>query len=202
MVTLNRIYTRTGDDGSTGLVGGKRVKKASHKVAAYGDIDELNSQLGVCKELASGESARLIQDKLITIQNELFDIGAELATPADAHWEGMLKAGAQHVQRLETWIDELNQPLPSLQSFILPGGTLLAAHIHVARTVCRRTERSILLLHEEESVSKPILEYINRLSDLLFVMARAVVIAEKCPEYLWVPGGSRPAEAASRPTKN
>jgi cob(I)alamin adenosyltransferase len=158
-------------------------------------VDELNSHLGICKELATGESARLIQQKLITIQNELFDIGAELATPADSHWEGMLKAGPQHVQKLEQWIDELHQALPTLQSFVLPGGTLLSAHIHVARTVCRRAERSILMLREDEPVSQSILEYMNRLSDLLFVMARAVVIAEKQPEYLWVPGGSRPLSA-------
>jgi cob(I)alamin adenosyltransferase len=196
MVTLNKnLYTRTGDDGSTGLVGGSRIKKTSHKVSAYGDVDELNSYLGICKELATGESARLIQQKLITIQNELFDIGAELATPADSHWEGMLKAGPQHVQKLEQWIDELHQALPTLQSFVLPGGTLLSAHIHVARTVCRRAERSILMLREDEPVSQSILEYMNRLSDLRFVMARAVVIAEKQPEYLWVPGGSRPLSA-------
>jgi cob(I)alamin adenosyltransferase len=192
MVTLNRIYTRTGDDGTTGLVGGARVKKTSQKVAAYGDVDELNSHLGVCVEHLSPASAHLIKDKLTTIQNELFDIGAELATPADAHWEGMLKAGPEHVQRLEQWIDELNTPIPPLTSFILPGGSPLAAQLHVARTVCRRAERSILELHEQEPVARPILEYINRLSDLLFVMSRAVNHALNAPEVLWIPGGKRP----------
>jgi cob(I)alamin adenosyltransferase len=195
MVTLNKIYTRTGDSGSTGLVGGARVDKDAGKVEAYGDIDELNSQLGVCKELASGPAAALVTDMLITIQNELFDIGAELATPADSHWEGMLKAGLQHVEQLERWIDKLNEPLPALRSFILPGGTLLSAQLHVARTVCRRAERHICKLHKLESVSPHILQYVNRLSDLLFVMARAVVHAEKKPEYLWIPGASRPAKA-------
>jgi len=194
MVTLNKIYTRTGDAGSTGLVGGARIDKHAAKVAAYGDIDELNAQLGVCKELAESTpaAAKLISEMLITIQNELFDIGAELATPADSHWEGMLKAGPQHTERLENWIDQLNDQLPPLKSFILPGGTLLAAQIHVARTVCRRAERQICALNKQEPVSQSILQYINRLSDLLFVMSRAVVKQAGKPEYLWVPGGERP----------
>jgi cob(I)alamin adenosyltransferase len=192
MVTLNKIYTRTGDTGSTGLVGGARIDKDETKVEAYGDIDELNSYLGVCKESATGPAAALISDILITIQNELFDIGAELATPVESHWEGMLKAGPEHVRQLESWIDKLNEPLPTLRSFILPGGSLLSAHIHVARTICRRAERHICKLHKLEPVSPHILQYINRLSDLLFVMARAVVHAVGQPEYLWVPGASRP----------
>lgn len=196
MVTLNKIYTRTGDDGSTGLVGGARIEKDAVKVEAYGDIDELNSHLGMCKELASGPAGKLIVDMLITIQNELFDIGAELATPSDSHWQGMLKAGPEHIKKLEQCIDELNEPLPPLHSFILPGGTLLSAHIHIARTVCRRAERHIIKLHKHEAVSAHILQYINRLSDLLFVMARAVVNAEGKDEYLWVPGGSRPIKSA------
>jgi cob(I)alamin adenosyltransferase len=195
MVALNKIYTRTGDTGSTGLVGGARIDKDDGKVEAYGDIDELNSHLGICKELASGPAAILIADMLITIQNELFDIGAELATPADSHWEGMLKAGPQHVEQLERWIDKLNEPLPPLRSFILPGGTLLSAQLHVARTVCRRAERHICRLHKLEPVSPHILQYVNRLSDLIFVMARAVVHVEAKPEYLWIPGASRPAQS-------
>jgi cob(I)alamin adenosyltransferase len=194
MVTLNKIYTRTGDTGSTGLVGGARIEKDAAKVEAYGDIDELNAQLGVCKELANETAATLILDMLITIQNELFDIGAELATPSEAHWEGMLKAQAHHVKQLESWIDKLNEPLPILRSFILPGGSLLSAQIHVARTVCRRAERHICKLNKLEAVSPFILQYVNRLSDLLFVMARAVVHAKRKPEYLWVPGGGRPAK--------
>jgi cob(I)alamin adenosyltransferase len=194
MVTLNKIYTRTGDAGSTGLVGGARIDKHAAKVAAYGDIDELNAQLGVCKELAESTpaAAKIISEMLITIQHELFDIGAELATPADSHWEGMLKAGPQHTERLENWIDQLNDQLPPLKSFILPGGTLLAAQVHVARTVCRRAERQICALNKQEPVSQSILQYINRLSDLLFVMSRAVVKQAGKPEYLWVPGGERP----------
>jgi cob(I)alamin adenosyltransferase len=195
MVTLNRIYTKTGDSGSTGLVGGERIKKTAPKVCAYGDIDELNAHLGVCYTLAKEISAATIQDKLIVIQNELFDIGSELATPAGADWPGMPKASASHVQQLETWIDELNQNLPELKSFILPGGTALNAHLHVARTVCRRAERSILALHETEPVSTSIICYINRLSDLLFVMSRVAVVNSGAPEYLWAPGAQRPKTA-------
>jgi len=192
MVRLNKIYTCTGDDGSTGLVGGARVKKASLKVSAYGDVDELNSHLGVCRTIAAPLLDPTIHDILTRIQNELFDIGAELATPADAHWSGMLKAGPQHVAQLESWIDSLNANLPTLTSFILPGGSLLNANLNVARTVCRRAERSILALHEYEAVSGEIIRYMNRLSDLLFVMARWVLLSEGLPEYLWVPGDSRP----------
>lgn len=192
MVTLNRIYTKTGDDGSTGLVGGQRVKKASLKVSAYGDLDELNAHLGVCYTLALQSTSKHIQDMLIVIQNELFDIGAELATPAGSEWPGMIKASPNHVLQLERWIDDLNANLPELKSFILPGGTALNAHLHVARTVCRRAERAILALHETESVSAIILAYINRLSDLLFVTARAAMVNSGMPEYLWAPGAQRP----------
>lgn len=192
MVKLTKIYTCTGDDGSTGLVGGARVKKSSLKVCAYGDVDELNAHLGACRTLAMDLTNKNIGDMLTRIQNELFDIGAELATPADAHWAGMLKAGPEHVSRLEGWIDILNAPLPTLSSFILPGGSTLNAQLHIARTVCRRAERSVLTLHEHEPVSADILRYINRLSDLLFVMARAVIVSEGLPEYLWAPGDSRP----------
>lgn len=192
MVSLTKIYTCTGDDGSTGLVGGARVKKTSLKVAAYGDVDELNAHLGACRTLAMPLQDTTILDILTRVQNELFDIGAELATPADAHWQGMLKAGPEHVSQLERWIDSLNSALPTLSSFILPGGSSLNAHLHIARTVCRRAERSILALHEHEPVSADIVRYINRLSDLLFVMARAVIVSEGLPEYLWAPGNSRP----------
>lgn len=192
MVRLNKIYTCTGDDGSTGLVGGARIKKASLKVSAYGDVDELNAHMGACRTLSMAATDSTIHDIIARIQNELFDIGAELATPADAHWSGMLKAGPQHVAQLESWIDSLNATLPTLSSFILPGGSPLNASLHIARTVCRRAERSILALHEHEPVSAEIVRYINRLSDLLFVMARSVIISEALPEYLWVPGDSRP----------
>lgn len=194
MVTLNKIYTRTGDDGSTGLVGGIRVKKSSHKVSAYGDVDELNCHLGVCTTLVTEQNIQLLKDKLFIIQNELFDIGAELATPPDATWPDMPKATQEHVTQLERWVDELNRSLPTLNSFILPGGTMLNAQLHVARAVCRRAERSIVLLQQEEVMSASILQYINRLSDLLFVMARVAAASAGALEYVWVPRGSRPVE--------
>ena len=194
MVTLNRIYTRTGDDGTTGLVGGARVKKNSPRVEAYGDVDELNALVGLCVTVASQPSEVAIRDKLALIQNELFDLGAELATPFGSAWEGMPKCMFSQVERLETWIDEFNDALPELKSFVLPGGTSLNAHLHLARAVCRRAERSILTLHDAEPVSEEVLRYVNRLSDLLFVMSRASVQLVGAQEVLWVPGGARPQQ--------
>jgi cob(I)alamin adenosyltransferase len=191
MVKLNRIYTRTGDDGTTGLVGGKRTKKNALRVIAYGEIDETNAHIGAAWTIAVQVNRAAIADKLRIIENELFDIGAELATPPDGGWEGMVKTGPENVDRLERWIDELNGQLPELRSFVLPGGTALNAQLHVARTVCRRAERSIVTLSEAEPVSADILHYVNRLSDLLFVMSRFESLKSGCSENLWVPGGSR-----------
>lgn len=192
MVTLNRIYTRTGDDGSTGLVGGARIRKNDPRVEAYGDVDELNCHIGICVTLATSPSESHIRERLVLIQNELFDLGSELATPFGAGWEGMPKTEASHVNRLETWIDELNEPLASLKSFVLPGGTPLNAQLHLARAVCRRAERAIISLNDLEKVSDHVIRYVNRLSDLLFVMSRAAAQAAGAQEFLWVPGGSRP----------
>lgn len=191
MVTLNRIYTRTGDDGSTGLVGGARTRKNAARVEAYGDIDELNCALGVCVTIATSPAEAAIRDKLKIIQNELFDLGSELATPHGSSWPGMLKTEAIHVEKLERWIDELNAPLPELKSFVLPGGTLLNAHLHLARAVCRRAERAIISLDDSEPVSEQVLHYVNRLSDLLFVMSRAAAHLTGAKEFLWEPGASR-----------
>ncbi len=192
MVTLNRIYTRTGDDGSTGLVGGARVRKNAPRVAAYGDVDELNCLVGICVTLANHPAEMPIRERLVVIQNELFDLGAELATPFGSSFEGMPKTGSAQVGQLESWIDELNGPLLELKSFVLPGGTPLNAHLHLARAVCRRAERTILCLHEVEPVGDNVLRYVNRLSDLLFVMSRAASQSVGAQEFLWVPGGSRP----------
>lgn len=191
MVTLNRIYTRTGDDGSTGLVGGARTRKNSLRVEAYGDIDELNCLIGICVTLASSPKEAVISDKLKLIQNELFDLGSELATPHGSSWQGMLKTEASHVERLERWIDELNESLPDLKSFVLPGGTMLNSHLHLARAVCRRAERAIVSLNDAEPLSEQVLHYVNRLSDLLFVMSRAAAQIAGAAEFLWVPGASR-----------
>jgi cob(I)alamin adenosyltransferase len=191
MVKLNKIYTRTGDDGSTGLVGGGRVPKNSPRVCAYGDLDELNAYIGLCYTIANNEQKSPLSDKLLRIENELFDLGAELATPPGQEWPTMTKMGAQDVERLEQWIDELNAPLPELRSFVLPGGSVLNANLHLARAVCRRTERSVLDLKEVDFVSQEVVHYINRLSDLLFVMSRYALHLEGTSEILWVPGANR-----------
>jgi cob(I)alamin adenosyltransferase len=134
-----------------------------------------------------GDSS-LLSSKLARIQNELFDIGAELATPPGGDWEGMPKTTPTHVSQLETWIDELNVHLPELKSFVLPGGNRLNAQLHIARTVCRRAERSVLALKHHEEVSDLVVQYLNRLSDLLFVMSRYAAREAGSPEYLWSPG--------------
>ncbi len=212
MVTLNRIYTRTGDQGFTGLVGGARISKTAPRVWAYGDVDELNAHLGVCRTIASQQGTprsllsrirgRLLWrrssssfditsslcSKLAQIQNELFDIGSELATPPGGDWQGMPKTTPAHVAGLESWIDELNASLPELKSFVLPGGNLLNSHLHIARTVCRRAERSVLALKHHEEVSDLVVQYLNRLSDLLFVMSRYAALQDGATEYLWAPG--------------
>jgi len=191
MVTLNKIYTRTGDDGHTGLVGGARIKKNAIRVAAYGDVDELNSHIGLCSTLCTQAQEGPLKDTLTIIQNELFDMGSELACPPGAVNSTIPTTTATQVARLEQWIDEVNAPLPALQSFVLPGGTLLNAHLHIARCVCRRAERAILTLHDVENVNEHVRHYLNRLSDLLFVMSRGAAVSEGTKEFLWVPGASR-----------
>ena len=194
MVTLNKIYTRTGDDGTTGLVGGARIKKNAIRVAAYGDIDELNSHLGLCVTLCSESSLYPLREKLIVIQNELFDIGSELASPPGTTNPSIPTTTPTQVNRLEMWIDEVNASLPTLQSFVLPGGTLLNAHLHIGRAVSRRAERSVLELHDAEPVNEHTRHYLNRLSDLLFVMSRSAAALAGSNEFLWVPGASRPTK--------
>jgi cob(I)alamin adenosyltransferase len=192
MVTLNRIYTRTGDDGTTGLVGGTRTSKTAPRVCAYGDIDELNCHVGMCVTIATDSSVEAIRSKLTLIQNELFDIGSELATAPGESWPGAILASAAQASRLEQWIDELNADLPPLTSFVLPGGCPLNAQLHISRAVCRRAERSVLTLNESEPVSEHITRYLNRLSDLLFVMSRFASKSLGVQEYLWSPGASAP----------
>lgn len=192
MVTLNKIYTRTGDDGTTGLVGGERVKKNSIRVQAYGDIDELNSHIGLCATLCEPPALTPLREKLLLIQNELFDIGSELACAAGSSMSTIPTTTPSQVSRLETWIDELNVGLPTLKSFVLPGGSVINAQLHIGRCVCRRAERSILTLHESEPINEHLRHYTNRLSDLLFVMSRAASSLTSTQEFLWQPGASRP----------
>ena len=187
MVTLNRIYTRTGDKGSTRLATGEPVSKASARVAAYGDVDETNACIGLARLHTAGHE---IDDILSRIQNDLFDLGADLATPGEPAWEALRILDSQ-VDRLEKEIDKLNGELSALTSFVLPAGTPAATHLHLARTVCRRAERACVALIESGDVVSPAaLKYLNRLSDLLFVAAR-YANGKGEGDVLWVPGGSR-----------
>jgi cob(I)alamin adenosyltransferase len=187
MPRLTKIYTRTGDDGTTALGGGQRVAKDALRVAVYGTVDELNSQLGVA--LATGLCDRLAE-VLPEIQNELFDLGSDLCfVEADKGKYPIPQVEARHVTRLEALIDELNSAVGPLQNFILPGGTLGSAHLHVARTVCRRAEREAATLARGEPIGAHVMSYLNRLSDALFVMARYENYARGVAEPLWQPGG-------------
>lgn len=191
MVKLNKIYTRTGDDGTTGLVDGSRLSKADLRVMAYGDVDETNAVLGLVR--LNLESRRL-DDMLSRIQNDLFDLGADLATPLPANGEAdseyALRIVETQIQRLETELDALNQDLTPLNSFVLPGGHPPAAYLHQARTVCRRAERASVALAATLPVNPHALKYLNRLSDFLFVAARWANDQGES-DVKWVPGQNR-----------
>jgi cob(I)alamin adenosyltransferase len=186
MPRLDRIYTRTGDEGMTGLGGGQRVAKDSIRVAAYGTVDELNSQIGLA--LATGLCERLAAE-LPRIQNELFDLGADLATPATSQARHPVPTiEPRHIEKLERLIDEFNEVVGPLTDFLLPGGSPGAAQLHVARTVCRRAEREATTLAHDETIGVTVLPYLNRLSDALFVMARYENHSRGVAEPLWRPG--------------
>ena len=186
MPRLDRIYTKTGDEGMTGLGGGRRVPKDSPRVVAYGTVDELNSAIGVA--LACGLSERLVGE-LGRVQNELFDLGADLCWPLDDERRARIPTvQPQHIARLEASIDELNDAVGPLTNFLLPGGSPGAAALHLARTICRRAERETIGLARDEPVGDLVLPYLNRLSDALFVMARYENHARGIAEPLWEPG--------------
>jgi len=191
MVRINKIYTRTGDDGSTGLVDGSRVSKDSLRVSAYGEIDELNSQLGLIRSLVSQQGLAELSTRLETIQSDLFDIGSALATPAGFNKYPVFEVKDSDILKLEQWIDQAVDNLPALKSFVLPGGTPLNAQLHIARAVARRAERSLITLAKQEKVQDRIIVYCNRLSDLLFALSRQESYRAKVEEYLWVPAGKR-----------
>jgi cob(I)alamin adenosyltransferase len=185
LVKLNRIYTRTGDGGSAGLVDGSRVSKAAPRMAAIGEVDEANAAIGVAiAALEPGDIAWHLQ----RIQNDLFDLGADVATPGNA--DGALRIVASQVERLEREIDEMNSALEPLTSFILPSGSAAVAALHLARTVTRRAERAAVALNEQEPLNPQLLAYLNRLSDHLFVAARCVA-ANHGGDVLWQPGATR-----------
>src|SRR5262245_4217811 len=194
MVHLSRIYTRTGDDGTTGLGDGARRKKHDLRIEAYGTVDEANSVIGVA--LVQPLEARLVP-RLKSIQNELFDVGSDLSVPGPAGEK--LRIKPSYVDRLERWIDEENERLAPLRSFVLPGGTSASAYLHLARTVVRRAERLVSELLEEErgEVNPEVLRYLNRLSDLLFVLAR-VANDDGRGDVLWKPGAT---QGEARPAK-
>ncbi len=179
-----KIYTKTGDEGTTGLFGGRRVSKSSPRIAAYGDIDELNAVLGV---VIAHSNQNIIQSTLRQIQNHLFILGAQLASPsADPKIERITSA---HIDFLERQMDVMTESLPPLTHSILPGGSKTAAHLHLARTVCRRAERNVVYLSQlpEEPVDNWVMMYINRLSDFLFVFSRLINQLEKVSDIEWVP---------------
>ena len=184
-VRLTRIYTRGGDGGQTSLGDGSRVPKTDPRVESYGVVDELNAQLGV---VLAGDLPVHIRRLLERVQNELFDLGADLSVPETGGERERLRVAASQVEALEAACDELNAELEPLRSFVLPGGTESAARLHLARTVCRRAERHALRVEGANPVA---LAYLNRLSDLLFILARAANADEGIPEPLWKPGASR-----------
>ena len=190
MVVLNRIYTRTGDAGETALGDGSRVPKTSARVGAYGTVDETNATLGLARLHAKGEA----EAALSRIQNDLFDLGADLCRPQTEGEENAeyppLRVSASQVERLEAEIDAMNKALEPLRSFILPGGSALAAHLHLSRTVARRAERLAVELAAAEPVNAQAVKYLNRLSDWLFVAAR-VANDDGRTDVLWTPGANR-----------
>lgn len=185
MVRLNKIYTRTGDAGETGLVDGSRASKADPRFAAIGDVDEANCAIGVALPGVENEEARAM---LARIQNELFDLGADLATPEGI--EGALRIQPGQIARLEREIDAMNEDLEPLRSFILPGGDPAAAAVHLARAICRRAERAAVTAQEDVGLNPVGLAYVNRLSDHLFVLARWLNRAGE-GDILWKPGATR-----------
>ena len=185
-VRLTRIYTRGGDAGETSLGDGSRVSKLDPRIAAYGAVDELNAAVGV---VLAGDVPEGIRAVLERVQNELFDLGADLSVPA--HVEDRLRIEQALVDRLEADCDRFNAELPELRSFVLPGGSPAAAALHVARTICRRAEREAIVASETVEIRPLIVPYLNRLSDLLFILSRAANATAGRDEPLWKPGATR-----------
>jgi cob(I)alamin adenosyltransferase len=206
-ISITRVYTRTGDRGETALVGGRRVAKDSPRIAAYGTIDELNAAVGLARVFnaerlatrgAKRERHRWLDEVLRKIQNQLFDLGSELATPPDAAYEGMFRMGEGEVTELEKLMDHCQKDLAPLKSFTLPGGGRIQGFLHQARTVCRRAEREVLALSRVEPIGDWPLRYVNRLSDLFFVLGRWVGKHMGEPEYLWERGLSSHARRRTK----
>ena len=192
MVRLTKIYTRTGDTGTTRLVGGQVVPKEDLRIEAYGTIDELNAVLGISRDaLQRSPIEKNEQEKLDAffqeVQNNLFNLGSDLATRIEDRWAGMPLVNESDTSALESYIDEWNEHLQPLESFVLPGGNEIGGHLHLARTVCRRAERRITALGREEELGADVIPYVNRLSDALFVLSRYVIFRAGDSEILWEP---------------
>ena len=185
-VRLTRIYTRGGDTGETSLGDGSRASKLDARIAAYGTVDELNAAIGV---VLAGDLPDELSAPLVRVQNDLFDLGADLSVPLEL--EGRLRVTQAQVDELEQLCDRFNEGLPELRSFVLPGGTAAAAHLHVARTVCRRAERDVWSAAEEHELNPLVAVYLNRLSDLFFILSRYANASAGSAEPLWKPGGER-----------
>lgn len=196
MVRITKVYTKSGDQGETGLVGGRRLPKTHPRIGAYGTVDELMSVIGIARCFNSQKEPSQRRDKfeviLQAIQQKLFDIGSQLATYPGDEYEGQVKVVAQDVNWLEDVIDAMNEELKPLKSFILPGGSPLNAFLHQARTVCRRAEREVLALSEQETIGTTIVPFLNRLSDALFVFGRWASATMGETEILWQSGKALP----------
>ncbi len=177
-----KIYTKTGDGGQTSLFGGKRVDKDDDRINAYGTVDELNSVLGIAVSFSESDEIKSVLKK---IQNDLFTVGADLSTPLENKKVKVQRTSPEMVSALENYIDEYNEKLPPLRNFILPGGGSPAAYLHFARTVCRRAEREVTALSKKEEIGKEVIKYLNRLSDLLFVLARFENFNSGIPDIDW-----------------
>jgi cob(I)alamin adenosyltransferase len=186
-VRINRVYTKTGDGGDTHLVGGHRVGKDDLRIECYGTVDELNSAIGVARLHAQAPEVHGIDEILARVQSELFNLGSQLATRAEDIRPTQPVIQERHVIRLESEIDRFNEDLAELKSFVLPGGGALGAHLHLCRTVCRRAERLAVALGRRETVAPEVIHYLNRLSDALFVLARAAAQKTGHAEVLWRP---------------
>ncbi len=188
MVRINKVYTKAGDRGRTQLIGGEKVPKSHARIDCYGTIDELNATIGMCMAaLSESKAGPVLTPKLTRIQNELFNVGTQLATPEATRRAELPNIRPELVELLETEMDELNENLAPLTSFVLPGGSECSARFHIARTVCRRTERMVVELAANSDVDDVHISYLNRLSDALFIFGRYCLDADGLPEALWDP---------------
>lgn len=188
MVRINRVYTKTGDDGKTALIGGDRVRKDSARIECYGTVDELNACVGLMRTALQDSAAKDVLDPILArVQNELFNLGSLLATPDPERRAKAPPIAERHVEALETDMDPLNDELPALKSFVLPGGGWVSSYAHLCRTVCRRAERLVVGLASEQDIGDHLIEYLNRLSDAMFVFGRWAAMKDGHTEPLWEP---------------